>query len=102
MVEVVLITIGGLIFSNILGETSGHKSKPLTDSCDYICANLTDDVLNATNGTQLEYLPFGDSVFFVITTITTIGKAKQFKFYISITFFHPSKGDTPINCIFYE
>ena len=71
LVEVGLITIGGLIFSNILGENPPATSQ--THACDNSSGDLTR--VNAST-VDSEYLPFSDSVFFVITTITTIGISK--------------------------
>ena len=80
LVEATLITIGGLIFSNILGENvMPYGQQTSMESCctnNFNCTNrsLSTPKNNATS--QLDYLPFSDSVFFVITTITTIGIKK--------------------------
>ena len=85
LVEATLITIGGLIFSNILGENvEPYSQQSLEFCCNLNCTNnLVNNIntykplekSNASNSTsKSEYLPFSDSVFFVITTITTIGK----------------------------
>ncbi len=88
LVEATLITIGGLIFSNILGENvEPYAQQSLEFCCNLNCTNnLVNNIntykplekSNASNSTsKSEYLPFSDSVFFVITTITTIGKENK-------------------------
>jgi hypothetical protein len=74
LVEATLITIGGLIFSNILGENvEPYTQQSLEFCCNLNCTNNFINNINtfkpfdknkSSNSTsKSEYLPFSDSVF---------------------------------------
>ena len=82
IIEIVIILLGGYLYSLIPGEKydcqsslhiKNRKNRNFTKIMEEILRRINKNITTYNDETKTDYLSFSDSIFFVITTTTSIG-----------------------------